>query len=76
MLVRRFAARAGANRAWQALDRHAAALTSAKALAAVLVKQGLADRRKARAAADAIVSRMRDGEAFEHAERAALDPAR
>jgi hypothetical protein len=75
-LIQRFATRAGANPGWAALERHAAALGSEQALAEVLARQGLLDRRRAREAAHDIVTRMREGQSFERAERGALDPLR
>jgi hypothetical protein len=75
-VVQRFAARPGASRSWQAIARHAAALTSEEALAQALVEQALIDRRHARVAAHEIVTEMRVGTSFERAERAALERSR
>lgn len=75
-LVQRFAERAGAHRNWAMFERHAAALTSAAALAEVLVRQGLTDRRYARTAAHEIAAQVQQGVSFERAERAVLEAVR
>jgi hypothetical protein len=54
------------------LGRHAAALDGEKALAAALVRDGLADRKHAHIYAGEVVARMREGDSFDNAEQRVL----
>ena len=57
------------------LVRHAAALDGETALAAALVRDGLADRKRAHIYAGEIVARMREGGSFDQAEQMVLGRA-
>jgi hypothetical protein len=76
-LARRFAPLGSASRArWGLLRRHAAALAGVDALTDALLRDHAAERRKARAFAQAILAQWAEGAPYEQAERAVLGAAK